>query len=88
MQLICDSHHGIYCPQLTIKDLIDDIVSQLPAEDVQTVLDGPDNEFYWESWENILNTSFIIDDGENKRYYLYQDEDVWMLEKGEEFNNE
>lgn len=85
MQLICDSHHGIYCPQITIKDLIDDIVSQLPAEDVKTVLDGPDNEWYWESWENILDQTFTF---EGKTYRLEQDEDVWMMEEGEEFNNE
>ena len=85
MQLICDSHHGIYCPQITIQSLLPEIVAQFEPDDVKTVLDGPDNEFYWESWENILDQTFTF---EGKTYRLEQDEDVWMLEEGEEFNNE
>ncbi len=85
MQLICDSNRGIYAPQQTILSLCEEIVNQLPKDAVNDVLDGPDNEWYWKSWEDILNQTVTF---EGKTYRLDQDEDVWMMEEGEEFNND
>ena len=82
MQLICDSNRGIYAPQQTILSLCEEIVNQLPKDAVNDVLDGPDNEWYWESWENILNQTFTF---EGKTYRLDQDEDVWMMEVRPDF---
>ena len=85
MQLICDSNRGIYAPQQTILSLAKEIVAQLPQDAVNDVLDGPGNEWYWESWENILNQTFTF---EGETYRLEQNDDVWMLEEGEGFNND
>lgn len=82
MQLICDSHHGIYCPQITLQSLIPEIVAQLPQDAVKSVLYGPDEWMYWESWEDILNQTFTF---EGKTYRLEQDDDVWMLEVRPDF---
>lgn len=51
--LIVDDHHGIYVPQVFCQRYKKtDKVSQ---EDWDICLSGPDHEFYWESWEIILD---------------------------------
>ena len=40
------------------------------------VCSDPENEWYWDSWESILNNAFFIDKDGNK-YRLWQDGDLW-----------
>ena len=51
--------------------------SDVSEESVQTLLNGCDEEFYWESWEDVLNNLKIEIDGET--YHMIQNQDVWLV---------
>ena len=78
--LICDSHHGIHIPQIVTEEFINDERfdwSDVSKESVKTLLNGCDEEFYWESWEDVLNNLKIEIDGEP--YHMIQNQDVWLI---------
>lgn len=51
--------------------------SEVSEESVQTLLKGCDEEFYWESWEDVLDNLKIEIDGE--KYHMIQNKDVWLI---------
>lgn len=77
MILLVDSHHGIYCPQIAVERLLEMGLIE-GSEDTDTVLQGPDHEWYWDSWDFILS--------HNER--LVHNEDVWLLDEGEDWPGE
>lgn len=77
IELVTDSHHGIYCPQFTLQSLTDKWTG-ISDEDRETVLAGPDAEWYWESWDNTLNSAKFTD-ADGHGWSLYQDQDVWAI---------
>jgi hypothetical protein len=38
---------------------------------------NPDNEGYWDAWDDILNNARYTEDG--KEYSLHQDGDLWLI---------
>jgi len=74
-ELMVDSHHGIYVPQIfaeTVRrELFGDSIS---AEDFEIISAGPDAEHYWEAWDSILMNA-ETEDGIS----LYQDGDLWAV---------
>lgn len=78
--LIRDSHHGVYIPHIVTEAFINDERfdwSDVSDESVKTLLNGCDEEFYWESWEDVLNNLKIEVDGEP--YHMIQNQDVWLI---------
>jgi hypothetical protein len=75
MELLVDSRHGIYVPQVfaqTVRrDLFGDSIS---AEDFEIISAGPDADHYWEAWEAILNSAETTDG-----VSLWQDGDLWAV---------
>ena len=41
-------------------------------------------EFYWDVWEIVVNNAVVTDD-KGQEYFVYQDGDCWLIEKGAEF---
>lgn len=73
--LLCDSHHGVYIPQLMAQRLRE--VGWAIWPDHVVVCDaGPDNEEYWQTWTYILDHAIYTDESYNK-WQLYQDGDLW-----------
>lgn len=57
--LVVDSHHGVYIPQIWLKQSSGQIKAQL-SRDQRNDLRNPENEFYWETWEQVLNKEFRV----------------------------
>jgi hypothetical protein len=76
-ELLLDSHHGIYIPQLFSEMTIsEDVVSE---EQKNILKEGPDNEYYWDVWTEVLDNAEIVHD--NKVWRLEQEEgDLWAVE--------
>jgi hypothetical protein len=83
--LILSDARGVYIP----RDFCDGITEadcerlSIDWEDVQCCQRGPEpeNEWYWEAWQSILdNCSFTDDNG--RVWGLYQDGDVWETPAG------
>jgi hypothetical protein len=71
---IIDSAHGVYIPQIWAERYGSYWQScNIRQEDVTILLHGPDHEFYWESWENVLNN------------YNHDGHTLWCGESGDLF---
>jgi hypothetical protein len=62
MKLVADNHLGVYIPQFIAESGLLS-VGGIDMEDVEILLDGPDHEWYWETWDTVLN-NFRTESGE------------------------
>jgi len=51
--------------------------SDVSEEYVKTLLNGCDEEFYWEAWDNVLNNLKIEIDGE--KYHIIENVGAWLI---------
>lgn len=74
-ELLVDSHHGQYVPQvfaeIANRDLFGETIS---AEDWAILEAGPDHEHYWDCWDDVLNSAETEDS-----VSLWQDGDLWAV---------
>lgn len=83
LQLLVDSHHGVYCPEVFIKHY-EGYLSPETKESFKSEIvsikhgnaNGDDSEDYWDSWMLILDNAVLIDDN-GQNMLLIQDGDVW-----------
>lgn len=81
--LILDSNRGIYIPQgfAEMHEHFYGTWSNVNQDDLDILLEGPDHEWYWESWQTVCdNAEYLGTDG--VKYTLYQDGDVWLVPEG------
>jgi len=77
MDLLCDSHHGVYIPQIMGERMAAAGWQGLEPDDLQTLAAGPDHEWYWDSWDRILNNAEWRDPDTGETWRLLQDGDLW-----------
>ena len=88
IDLLLNGARGVYVPQNFVEcfDMGD---WHLSDDDIKDLSD-PNNEFYWDAWESVLNNAYFVDEEGNK-WTLYQDGDLWAicyeLMTEEELNN-
>lgn len=84
--LILDGSRGIYIPQ-GFAERFGHWLGEwknVNQDDIDTLLEGPDHEWYWEAWQNVVdNAEYMGADG--VKYSLYQDGDVWLVPEGTRF---
>lgn len=77
MELLCDSHHGQFIPQIMARLLYDAGWSGIALGDVVELEAGPyDFEWYWDTWTDILNAAQFTDE-KGAIWYLYHDGDLF-----------
>ena len=77
INIICDSHHGIYLPSVWVKNTyniwgIDDDTWEYIGNS-----DNLEDDYYWDEWHNVLNNAECIIKG--KHYTLHQDGDLFAI---------
>ena len=84
--LVLNDAHGVYIPQLWCSDVTEEQCSTLHIQwsDVRCCQSGPDEEWYWESWQSILDTCHMTDDS-GTTWRLHQDGDLWEVPDGFEW---
>lgn len=55
---IIDNHHGVYIPMI-FSELFSDYLD----EDTIRNLSSPENEFYWETWDDLVSTFTVESEG-------------------------
>lgn len=75
--LFADSNRGIYIPQHFAQAVNREYVSGVTDSDYADLLEGPDNEFYWDTWDRVTNNAEI--DLNGRKAFLYQDGDLWIV---------
>lgn len=80
-ELLIDGNRGIYIPQLFAKAVLSGEFSlrnkQQLQEELSILKNGPDEEEYWEAWEDVLDTAILVTGGQ--QYTLYQEGDLWAV---------
>ena len=71
-KLLMDGRNGVYVPRQFVKRFIPDAWN-VSKEDEQILLDGPDNENYWDAWCYVLDSAYYCDES-GVRWHLEQDE--------------
>ena len=71
IQLLLDDNRGIYIPQNFVDEFKLELLSGINAEDVKTCQAGPEHEWYWDAWDNILNNASYQENGHT--FTLHQD---------------
>ena len=80
--LFLNDAHGIYIPQLFAEQVIRETVSGVTDEDWQILEDGPDNEWYWEAWNNVETSARITHPTTKVVYSVYQNGDCFLVPEG------
>ncbi len=75
LECFVDGANGIYVPQKFIEK-VDTDEWGIKKEDIEIIEAGPENELYWEAWDEVLRTASKKVDGEE--YVIYQDDDLFI----------
>ena len=81
--LYANDSMGRYIPKIFAEsisldkcDLVD--ISQ---EDMEVLKSGPDAEWYWDAWDQILNNGKVYLKETGQTFTLYQDGDLWLIDE-------
>ena len=77
-ELFADSARGIYIPQHFAEAIKREYVSGVSSDDWETLEAGPDAEWYWECWHDVLDRAEIHHPTLGT-CYLWQDGDLWII---------
>jgi len=86
VELVVDGSAGIYVPY-HFAQLFGDQLKNVKPEDLETLLDGPYDEWYWEAWQNIEMNGTIEFQGEDWTIYQYEG-DVWLIHPEHEWEDD
>jgi hypothetical protein len=78
IKCILDSNRGVYIPQNFVDDFDLSKFDGIESEDVKTCKLGPEAEWYWDSWESILNNAKYTDD-DGIKWTLHHDGDLFLV---------
>jgi hypothetical protein len=77
-ELLLSDSRGIYIPRDWVM-YYQDIAAMdgVRPENIEILKAGPDHEWYWEAWDEVLGMAHSIIDG--KKWYLWQDGDLFAV---------
>ena len=86
-----DGARGIYIPQNFAERMNTEAralhVTGVSATDWAVLEAGPDHEWYWDTWADVLDNARVIDEL-GTVCHVYQDGDVWLVPCGMEWDDE
>jgi len=75
--LVSDSA-GQYIPKEFAVLFQTQLVEQINSEDLNSLLIGPDDKWYLDSWDSLLNKNIVIT-LDVRRYKIEHDGDLWAI---------
>jgi hypothetical protein len=76
IECYADSARGVYIPQYFAESAKREFISGVSEEQFAILESGPDAEFYWGTWSEVLDSCVITDS--RGKWYLYQDGDLFI----------
>lgn len=73
--LMIDGAQGVYVPKLFAEYFSD--AWGVDEYDKALLLEGPDHDLYWETWDEVLNKAQFTDKS-GEVWHLWQDGDLFM----------
>lgn len=77
--LFCDSASGRYIPQRFATEIMSQYLQGVTQEQLNELAD-PDGEWYWDTWETVLNNAEVVDHNTGQTFTLHHDGDLWLLD--------
>ena len=77
INILLNDSRGVYIPQC-FAESFDTNEWSVRAEDADILKAGPDHEWYWEAWDNALNSAVFTDD-DGMQWRLWQDGDLFAI---------
>ena len=88
-KLLLSDSRGVYIPRDFAQDFrivgVDGVTEAeshawrgIEAKDVETLQKGPEEEWYWEAWDSVLNDAYYVDSN-GTRWTLHQNGDLWAV---------
>ena len=74
--LFCDSSSGRYIPQRFAAEIMPQYLQGVSQDELNELAD-PDYEFYWNTWDRILDNATVVDG--DHTYHLHHDGDLWLV---------
>jgi len=90
-ELLVDSHHGVYIPQVFCQSYQQYITNfDEIKEDFNICLLSPESEHYFDAWDNLINRVKLTNDKGEKFTigYLYDESDLWAIPEGYDFSED
>lgn len=84
-ELFLDSARGIYIPQNFAEIVKRKCVEGVSAEQWAILEEGPEHEWYWEAWDEVLNSAVLTNPDTGQRFTPYQDGDLWLIPENAEW---
>lgn len=81
---LVSSGYGVYIAQ-TCMELYGDHISELDSDDRETLLAGPDDPFYYEAYDNLLNNGRLTIDGTTYGFTTHEDGNLFAYAIDYEF---
>lgn len=83
MMLWLSDNRGVYIPRDFANSFADRAkhVTGVDAETWSILESGPDHEFYWDAWADVLDNATVTDDHGNT-FTVHQDGDCWLIPTG------
>ncbi len=88
MMLWLSDARGVYIPRDFANSFADRSkhVTGVSSDDWQVLERGPDDEAYWDVWNDVEQNAIVTDENGHK-YTLYQDGDLWLVPEGMEWDD-
>lgn len=85
LAILLDGSVGIYLPREFAKHFAKDWQG-IDPDDLEILRAGPDHEWYWETWDDVLATASYADD-DGHTWTLFQDGDLFAVRDDHEFED-
>ena len=87
-QLLVNDANGIYIAQVFCERYADSIKNKEELQDdINTCLEGPENEEYWDAWVDVMDNAVLIaDNGQEMNVgNIGEGGDLWAIPEGYEY---
>lgn len=78
INLLVSDANGVFVPQVFASNYDLSLWNGIDTDDLATIEKGPEADFYWDAWNNILSSATYSHDG--RTYHLHQDGDLWAID--------
>ena len=77
INIVVNETAGVYIPQFFV-DYCKEGWLDIRSEDIEIIAAGPEHEWYWEAWNDVMQSANYIDPYGNK-WHLYKDGDLFAI---------
>ena len=77
IEILVSDSRGVYVPQSFVSNYDISLWSDIDPDDVEILAEGPEHEYYWETWNDVLSSAKYIHGG--NEWVLHQDGDLFAI---------